>query len=209
MKAASGCKVAYDIRANVGLMSLFLVEAMRPDGIVFAFEPASREVAAIRDLIACNRLGKRVRILRRAVCDEDGIVRFGPDGLVGILDKAPESHSDPKSLAIDVASTSLDSFVHGSPGNPVPDILKIDVESAEALVLRGAQRLLRERKPKMLIEVHGPDACRDSMEELLVHGYRVLGISGRTRSAVPRAAATLVPEKSMDRSPSCRLIRRP
>jgi hypothetical protein len=35
-----------------------------------------------------------------------------------------------------------------------PDVIKIDVEGAELLVLRGARKTLQEGKPRVLLEVH-------------------------------------------------------
>jgi len=37
---------------------------------------------------------------------------------------------------------------------PPPNVIKIDAEGAELDILRGAARLLREHRPKLLIEVH-------------------------------------------------------
>jgi hypothetical protein len=35
-----------------------------------------------------------------------------------------------------------------------PNFIKLDIEGAEVAALRGAQKLLREHKPKMFVEVH-------------------------------------------------------
>jgi hypothetical protein len=39
-------------------------------------------------------------------------------------------------------------------GEPAPDVIKIDVEGGELLVLQGARKLLADRRPVLLIEVH-------------------------------------------------------
>ena len=49
-------------------------------------------------------------------------------------------------------SISLDDFVAG--GNPVPQLLKIDVEGGETAVLAGADKLITEHKPLIICEVH-------------------------------------------------------
>lgn len=51
--------------------------------------------------------------------------------------------------------TTLDLFVFEQ-SNPAPDLLKIDVEGAEALVIQGGLRTLNSYSPTLLIEIHGP-----------------------------------------------------
>lgn len=53
----------------------------------------------------------------------------------------------------------------------IPGLLKIDVEGAELSVLHGAQDILRERRPHLVIETHGRDVERGCAEFLRAHGY--------------------------------------
>ena len=55
----------------------------------------------------------------------------------------------------------------------IPDFLKIDVEGAEASVLRGAERILSSRRPSMIVEVHGTDVERECLAILERHDYSV------------------------------------
>jgi hypothetical protein len=55
-------------------------------------------------------------------------------------------------LRIDVACTTLDSFVSAS--GVIPDVVKIDVEGAELLVLEGARRVLEAHHPALILGVH-------------------------------------------------------
>ncbi len=69
------------------------------------------------------------------------------------------------------------------PGGFVPDLVKMDVEGNEVAALRGAQRLLSERKPHVIIETHSEDldaGCRWLLED---HGYAVETVE--PRSLVP------------------------
>jgi methyltransferase FkbM-like protein len=69
-----------------------------------------------------------------------------------------------------------------------PTLLKIDVEGAEVDVLRGAQRLLREDRPHVIVETHGArleQACGDL---LLAAGYRPLVVQRRCRWREDRPA---------------------
>ena len=42
----------------------------------------------------------------------------------------------------------------------MPQVIKIDVEGAEELLLRGAVRLLQREGPRLAIELHGADIAR-------------------------------------------------
>jgi FkbM family methyltransferase len=147
---------------------------MPPHGRAYAFEPSPREAEMVEELIQCNGLQDRLSMHRCAVCDEVGSVQFqsGDASFTGILDKAVESKPDTAAATVTVHAVTLDSFVYGQ-GHPAPDLIKLDVESAEPLVIAGARRLLEEKRPRLVIEVHGPDASRDTVAQLLGHSYRV------------------------------------
>ena len=54
-----------------------------------------------------------------------------------------------------------------------PDVVKIDIEGGEADALLGSERILAERRPGLLVEVHGVCAEEACLEILRSHGYRV------------------------------------
>ena len=51
------------------------------------------------------------------------------------------------------------------------DFLKIDVEGAEASILRGATRVLEELGPRLLIEMHAPELIQECIALLRSRGY--------------------------------------
>ncbi len=56
--------------------------------------------------------------------------------------------------------------------NPaLPDFLKCDVEGAEVEVFRGAQRLLKEKRPGIICEMHSEENQRNLLEEFSPFGY--------------------------------------
>ena len=64
-------------------------------------------------------------------------------------------------------AVSLDELAYRE-GGFVPDLVKMDVEGNEVAALRGAQRLLAERKPHVIIETHSEDldaGCRWLLED--------------------------------------------
>jgi hypothetical protein len=63
----------------------------------------------------------------------------------------------------------------------VPDLLKIDIEGAEVAALRGATRVLRERRPAILLEVHGKEIEWECLAILRDAGYAPPTVVDRRR----------------------------
>ncbi len=169
------CSVAYDIGAHVGFFSLLMAHHMSEGAVVHAFEPSPGEAEKIRELATGNHLENTIHVHALAVSDRIGEVKFYPgDGpFTGILDSACKPRMrENRATVIQVESITLDEFTFAQQ-RPLPHLVKVDVESAEASVMRGARRMLAEARPKMLIEVHGPDACRETIEEIAAHDYRI------------------------------------
>jgi hypothetical protein len=66
--------------------------------------------------------------------------------------------ADGETSAARVRTEKIDALVAG--GMAPPDLMKIDVEGAEAAVIRGAARTIDAQRPLMLIEVHSMEAAR-------------------------------------------------
>lgn len=58
-------------------------------------------------------------------------------------------------------------------------MIKIDVEGAEAEVLRGAANLVRERRPTVFVATHGEPQHAECLRLLAGLGYRVTGLQGQ------------------------------
>jgi FkbM family methyltransferase len=157
----------YDIGANLGYLALASAQMVGAGGRVFAFEADPRNVEALRRTVRDNRVSN-VSIEAKAVAESSGTLEFAtfPYLLVGrIADEATPRDAQIRS----VESVSLDDFV--AHGNPAPSLLKIDVEGAEARVLAGAENLLHEARPLLIVEVR-PDS-RAAVESLTSKcGYR-------------------------------------
>ena len=64
-------------------------------------------------------------------------------------------------------------------GGFIPDFIKIDIEGGELDALRSAERILRERRPSLIVEVHSEDLEREAGRLLVESGYRPLVVSQR------------------------------
>jgi FkbM family methyltransferase len=167
---------AYDIGANVGFFSLLLASLVGPCGRVHAFEPSPPEADSVDALVRCNALGGIVHVHRMAISDATGHSSFLSSGLTGILANAPRNQGQyAASESTKVQTTTLDDFVF-TRGHPAPRFMKIDVESAEVMVLAGAQRVLAVVRPAMLIELHGRSAAQYTLSSLFAARYDCLHI---------------------------------
>lgn len=63
----------------------------------------------------------------------------------------------------------------------VPDFIKMDIEGGEVDALRGAERILAERGPAMIVEVHGRDREAACLAILERHGYQPAVVDQRRR----------------------------
>jgi FkbM family methyltransferase len=138
-----------DVGANMGYFSLLWASA-RPGNRVIAFEASPRVAAQLGGNVERNGLGDAVRIVGKAASDAAGTVRFstGPadqTGWGGIQPDNPE--------AIEVPAVRLDEELAGE----AIAVLKVDVEGAESLVLRGAEELLRERRIGLIFFEWNPE----------------------------------------------------
>lgn len=82
---------------------------------------------------------------------------------------------------ISMQTIRLDTFC--SESGLRPDLVKIDVEGAELLVLRGASKLLQEARPSLILAVHpywlpSGQSTRQIFELLTHHGYSMYDSKG-------------------------------
>ena len=61
----------------------------------------------------------------------------------------------------------------------VPDFVKLDIDGGEVGALLSAERILRERRPPVIVEVHSLELERDCARILATHGYTPRVVSQR------------------------------
>jgi FkbM family methyltransferase len=157
---------ALDVGANQGFISMILASLVGPSGRVIAFEPSSTAYAKLRKTIAANGLDQVVPLLLGCGRRHESVT----------LHRVGRSSGNSSIRAV---GTPLETIVL-KPLDDVEevwerrvDLLKIDTEGAEPDVLSGAERLLREHRPTIYIEMGGEyvDSTRESIELLRRAGY--------------------------------------
>ena len=138
-----------------------------PKGKVIAFEPMPRNLGYLYRHLELNGVDN-VTIMEGVVFDREGEVR-----ITGNLDSA-QNRVDPEGEH-PVRSFVLDHLVYREGFSP-PDAIKVDVEGAEAAVLRGGARLLTERRPLIFLSTHNSQVHAGCCRFLKDLGYKLCPI---------------------------------
>lgn len=172
----------YDVGAEIGYFTI-LSAILAQTGRVYAFEPNPSNLAILTQNTALNK-DLQITVVPKAVGDREQQVEFltythRPDitnaSLLGRL--AQMETNSARGHSITVNMIDLDTFSHSN--NSVPDVVKIDVEGAEALVLAGMKILLLQSRPRLIIEIHNPEAEKSVQTYLKESDYTIQTI-GRT-----------------------------
>jgi FkbM family methyltransferase len=156
--------VCFDIGAFRGYTAG--VMALAGASGVAAFEPAPTNQEVIARVIAMNPQ-LPVELVRAAVGEKSGQIRITihEDASMNFIG---ENNSGRPSLQVDLVT--VDNLVNEG-RNPAPHLLKIDVEGAEAGVLRGAAEALRDSVREIFVELHHGEAKEECCALLADAGF--------------------------------------
>jgi FkbM family methyltransferase len=160
-------KVAFDVGANVGPYAFLLPAVL--DVPVVAFEPAAEVAAVLRNLVTTN--GLKCTIEEAAVGEEDGTATLfiSPTDTSTSLQPGFRQAKDERTVPL----ITLDTYIRDTGLHP--KILKIDTETTEPAVLRGASELLATR-PWIVCEIL-PGWTEAELEPILRPlGYRMFQV---------------------------------
>jgi len=141
-----------DAGACYGLYTLAASKLVGEAGRVIAFEPASRAFRVLQKNIILNSWAN-VLTFPTALTANSGKALLYHHPNVG-CDSLGRDHSFTET-AEEVATESLDNVLRKISVSHV-DVIKMDVQGAEELVLRGAKRILEASRPIVIFEVYPP-----------------------------------------------------
>jgi FkbM family methyltransferase len=162
--------VFYDVGANAGFFSILASELVGQTGRVIAFEPHPKTVKQLNAQIAINN-AKNIDIVRSAVCNKIGYAEFSDD-----TTSVGASLGESSARTITVKTTTLDQEAER---RPPPSLIKIDVEGAEIDVICGARRLISNKKPVLLVELHSYDIAIKYGSIMADFGYSTFDLNGK------------------------------
>jgi FkbM family methyltransferase len=170
--------VVFDIGANVGIISTLIAKSMKPNSLIYSFEPVPQTFAMLKDNARVQKGNAKILAYNLAVSNSVGKIYF----------TNRETHTvnnilnQPDEKSIEVNSTTVDEFC--SQNSITPEVFKVDVEGAEFFVLQGMINTLRKNSCTILMEIHNemlrnfgvdPQKFSDLLKEI---GYNLYNSEG-------------------------------
>ena len=136
-----------EVGSNVGASLLTMARA-RADLRFVCFEPSPRFAPYLRENVARNGLGDRVRVEQRLVGPRGGRFNLTSNTSTGSVVAGRYDRHIPLATS-ELPALALDDFFAGGED---PDFLKIDTDGFELRVLQSAEAMLRRSLPVLFVE---------------------------------------------------------
>jgi FkbM family methyltransferase len=146
--------IVLDVGAQIGYFSALAAKLVGASGAVYAFEAEPRTVRWLTRNLELNGVADRVAVVPLAVADVDHEVRLlytsEGDTATGLSSLVQQHDWGAYDRRVPVRTITIDSYL-AERSIPRVDIVKVDVESAEWLVLNGMKATLRNTRPRAVI----------------------------------------------------------
>jgi FkbM family methyltransferase len=157
--------VFVDVGAHIGWYTSLASRLVGKRGRVISFEPTPENFRILKRNVESNRL-ENVELHNAAVSDRDGQAEFyispTKSGNHSLLKSAERGNP------VTVRCLKLDSICKKA------DIVKIDVQGAEHLVLKGMKNLLKREETKLIIEYESyKNNWPGYVNDLVVAGFNI------------------------------------
>ncbi|MDN3655866.1 FkbM family methyltransferase [Ferruginibacter paludis] len=139
-----------DIGANIGYFSLIASKLVGVSGKVYSFEPTPLTLHKLNKNISLNN-SSNIMVYNKAVSDHNGKALFKiPIGMVKNSGRASFRNIEENNLTVEVQTITLDSILDEI--QPV-HLIKMDIEGAEAMALKGMKNLIKRDRPIFIMEL--------------------------------------------------------
>lgn len=157
--------VVYDLGANIGL---YARDFLRLGACVYCFEPNPIALHYLSHNLAESG---NYLILPFAVSDKCGTVDLivNPDNLA-----LGSSYFPKQGITIAVQSVGLDEAIERY-SLRAPDVIKMDIEGAEVLAIKGMLQTIEKHHPTLIFELHGYVAARATLRYLDAYSWQIPG----------------------------------
>jgi len=152
--------VCADLGAHIGYFTLLMARLSGPTGRVISFEASPENARLVRWNVRLNRLAGRVKVEQAAIMGRTarevpifagragGSMEWTTDAEFATRED-PDEHG--RVPAMRIRAVALDEYL--APGSRL-DVVKMDIEGAEAHAITGMRRVLREARPTIVLEFH-------------------------------------------------------
>jgi len=192
----SGAPVCLHVGASDGRHS-YVMTQVAPQAKIYAIEPSAFSMAVLKLTIAWHGIAGRVTPIHAAVGDQAGeMLLVTPRKITGRMGRAyafvaaerpqGEARPDLQDTGMEVQPTpviTLDGFCEARGINKV-DFIRMDIEGAELMALKGAAGILDRDRPHVLLEIHPKmlearfDATAEQVVEVFTgRGYRMFALN--------------------------------
>ena len=143
---------ALDIGANIGYLSLIASNIVGSSGKIYAFEPTPETIIKFKKNLALNNCSNII-LYQTAVSETNGTAVFRiPSDEVKNSGRASLRDIEENNFEIKVETTRLDSMLEDL---PTIQLVKMDIEGAEAMALKGMEQLINRDRPLFIMELSG------------------------------------------------------
>lgn len=165
--------VVLDLGGNLGTSAMRFAALVGAAGRVYSFEPVFASLLA-RNVAGCGL--DNVELVPVAVGDAVGQITFNvtPLGIDSRITHKPPGADRHVTLPV----TTLDHFV-AERGLDRLDFIKLDIEGAEEMALRGGEQTLRRFRPRMTIASYHTDPGGEKQHPRLMCLLREWGFNTR------------------------------
>lgn len=177
-------RVFVDVGAERGFYACLARHHMPPGGFVVAVEADPVRCALLGSLFADD---PQVRVYHAAAGETDGRIMLSkPDGRSARMGGVGSR--------FEVTSVRLDDLV----GHDAVDVIKVDIEGAEALALAGLERTLSWQRPLVFVEFHpwideiSPDGRNRIRNQLSRLNYRIYRMFDDGPRLVPQPGGRMI-----------------
>jgi FkbM family methyltransferase len=141
--------VCLDVGANIGWFTTLFAKLCGTNGEVHAFEPVPKTFADLQRNVALN--GKPPNVFLNSF----GLGDVEKESEIHLFSNLPNGHAslaakpNQKSETVPILIKTLDSYLAGRNIGQV-DFIKVDVEGAEQMFLRGGRSIFQQKKPPVI-----------------------------------------------------------
>lgn len=184
-------KVFLDLGCNVGFWSLY-AGVTSPERTVIAWDTNAEALSRCAENLFLNGLSQRVRfVLAFASAQPDRQLNFYTVGTGSAGSRFPghARTASARGCYFHVQTNTIDRVLEEL--GLAPDLVKIDIEGAEAEALEGARQLARNQRPRFCVEMHSPpelpmiENCRRVLGWCREVGYRAFYLKEHTEICTP------------------------
>jgi FkbM family methyltransferase len=193
----SGAPVCLHVGASDGRHA-YVMTRVAPRAKIYAFEPSAFSIEVLKTTLAWHGIAGQVTPIRAAVADKPGeLLLVTPRKITGRMGRAyafvaeqpPEGKLRPdlEDTGRELQPTpviTIDGFCADHRIGKV-DFIRMDIEGAELMALKGAEGVLDRDRPHVLIEIHPQmlearfgGAAEDVVDVFLSRGYRMFALNG-------------------------------